>query len=562
MHIARTTLAAALLSTSLAAQTPPTTTDWLVLDPTTQIHGLSATGTRLHGGALLDVDDDGRLDLALRGPEGELGFLCDFAGHPRAVPLASESLAPRDMAACERNGRDALLTAGDDGLHLVSWNPQTGRAEALLLLAGSFGRILYARGTGIEGSLAWLMHADKRSLQALLLDSANGNVLMVGPVLALPSDVGAVELVDINHDDHAELALTWAHGILVIDPFANPIVMYPRRFFDSSITNDALVRLVDANGSETVAWLERDQTTLSISTFSNTWYQQLSVPVGDGLGHSALDVDGNGLADLVLGRADGNGVRVLLARPSGPRFEAGGAFDAVTALWPYTTNGWNAPVHFSVGDVDRDGDSDLVRVTEELLDVARSTQLDANDFAPQFVAGSAQWNIDPTETNPTEVSFTLAAPAAAVPVSRLVLSLHASPSPTSNLYTSEQPFSTQEIVAPTWPVEFNLVLPPTAASAQVWYVEARVIGGSSGTHEYPALFVALTSNGDEHLTNEVGQGGSLWRIHFDQSQIVLHGQGTAGSNGEVRIPRLPPPPPPPPAPIDPVTSPTPGTGGG
>lgn len=561
MHIARTTLAAALLSTSLAAQTPPTTTDWLVLDPTTQVLGLTEGEDVLLESALLDFDNDGRLDLALLGAGGELGLVRDFAGHPRTIPLQAHFLGLRDVAACERDGRDALLTAGTQGLHLVSWDPQTGQAESQLLLAGSFSRILYARGTGIEGSLAWLVHADKRSLQALLLDSANGNVLMVGPVLALPSDIGAVELVDINHDDHAELALTWAHGILVIDPFANPIVMYPRRFFDSSITNDALVRLVDANGSETVAWLERDQTTLSISTFSNTWYQQLSVPVGDGLGHSALDVDGNGLADLVLGRADGNGVRVLLARATGQRFEAGGAFDAVTALQQGPSNAWSGPVHLSAGDVDRDGDTDLVRVANDLLDVARSTDVDENEFIPFVFPGFAVWTVSPTEGVPPQVAVTLGAPQAPLPVASLRLSLHVGHSPNFDLHTGSTPVLTQEIVAPTWPVSRHFVLPPVSGIADVWYLEARVVGGPTGDREYPSVFVAL-STAAEHVVNNAVPGGSLWRLDFGPAFAAAAGQGTAGSNGEVRIPRLPPPPAPPPTPIEPITTPTPGTGGG
>jgi hypothetical protein len=72
----------------------------------------------------------------------------------------------------------------------------------------------------------------------------------------------------------------------------------------------------------------------------------------------------------------------------------------------------------------------------------------------------------------------------------------------------------------------------------------------------------LTSNADTHLINQVGVNGSLWHLHFTTSEYTIKGQGTAGSNGEVRIPRLPPPPAPPPTPITPVTTPTPGTGGG
>jgi hypothetical protein len=563
MHIARTTLTAALLSTSLAAQTPPTTTDWLVLDPTTQVLGLTEGEEVLLESALLDFDDDGRLDLALLGTEGELGLVRDFAGHPRTIPLQAKYLGLRDVAACERDGRDALLTAGTQGLHLVSWDPQTGQAESQLLLTGSFSRILYARGTGIEGSLAWVVRADGRALQALLLDSATANVLLTGPVLPLPSDVGAAELVDYTGDDHAELAVTWAGGLYVMDPFANPIAIFERRFEDSTLAGDALVRLVDDNGNESISWIERNGEEMVITTASNDSIHFLAGAQDEHfVGHAALDVDGNGLADLVLGREDANGVRVLLARPTGQRFAKGSPYVATTALPQETLVDWNAPVHLSAGDVDRDGDADIVRVTGSYIDVMRSSHIDEDLLAPQLVSGSVEWDIDSTGVKAPNVAFALDGPYASVPYSKLVVELHAGHSPNTNLHSGQAAVQTIVVNDPVWPLEFDFTLPPVNATRKVWYVEARVVGGATGDFEYPSLVVALTSNADTHLINQVGVNGSLWHLHFTTSEYTIKGQGTAGSNGEVRIPRLPPPPAPPPTPITPVTTPTPGTGGG
>jgi len=554
--IVRAAFAAALLSASLSAQTPPLSTDWLVLDPSTEAQDLVASGERLVDSALLDLDDDGRIDVALLGSAGELGVVRDLSGHPRTLPLDASALGIRDIVALERDGRDALLTAGPNGLHVVDWQAGSATASSLRLLETPLDRVLYARGTGELGSVVWVVHANLLAVQALLLESATGALLAVGPVLVLPGAIGPTELVDIDGDDHAELATTWYDGLVVIDPLANPMGALTRSLTGSSIGSDGLVRLVDANGQESIAWIERDGTKLSIATVSNVASQRLVFPDTGWHGQAAMDVDRNGLADLVLGGANTQGVRVFLAQNGPVRFDAHEPATALTALPPTSAPSWTGPVHFGAADVDRDGDEDLVRISASRIDVARSTRVDASEFAPSLAANSVAWTFDPTGEAATSVQFQLDAPALAVPGTRLVLSLHAGHSPNLDLHSDAEPATTVEVQAPTWPLAFDIALPPVYAVSTIWYVEARLVGGPSGDHEYPALFVALTSNAFEVVSEEIAQGGSLWRLPFGEVPFTAFGQGTTGSVGEIRIPRLPPPPPPPPTPITPITSPT------
>jgi hypothetical protein len=553
-------LAAALLSANLSAQTPPFTTDWLALDPTTEILDLSSNGGQLVDGALLDLDEDGRVDLALLGSSGELGVVRDFDGHPRTLPFDASAMGIRDLAAMERDGRDALLTAGPGGLHVVEWQTGAASATSLRLLEAPLERVLYARGAGQTGSVVWVVHEDMVALQALLVDSATGALLEVGPELLLPSAIGAAEPIDVDGDGRVELAITWHDGLIVIDALANPLGLAARAMTGSSIAGDALVRLVDDQGSESLAWIERDGSKVSIATVSHHGTHRIAIDDTGWRCQTAMDFDLDGLADLVLGGANGQGVRVFQAQSGPARYDDRAPAAASTALPPASAPTWSTPAHFAVADVDRDGDDDLVRIGSQWIDVARSTRIDASSLAPSLVDESVVWTFDAVEGHATHVQFQLDAPPTNLPGARVVLSLHAGHSPNRDLHSDSEPATTVEVVNPSWPLTFDLTLPPVYAVSTIWYVEARLVGGPSVDHEYPALVVALTSNAAELVSDEVTDGGSLWRLPFGEVPFMTFGQGTTGSVGELRIPRLPPPPPPPPTPITPITSPTP-TGG-
>lgn len=535
-----TTLAIAVLtrSTSCCA---PSDDSLFSAEPLTRLVGLLEAGEALREVAVGDFDGDGRVDAAVLGSQGTFAILHALGERQRGTRIELDDAAPRSLAVLERDGRDALLLAGEAGLTRVEYD-EDGEVLITLLSSGSLDRVMYERNPDMLFAMAWVVHRQATAVEALLFDPATGALVYSAGALALPVHVSQFAIVDIDGNGVVEIAMTFEGGLLVADALANTLASAPRGVDGSSLERDRLTRLVDASGRETIAWLESDGVQGLVRHVTSEGASASPIELAGAHDFTSGDVDGDGLCDLVFGVDQPDTVRVLLSSDSSPRFTPGGPGDVVEVSASPWSGAGDGSGGLALVDLDRDLDLDLVRVQGDLVATARGTRLSAQALQPKHAPSQSSVSYD-EPTNQCFVLLTFLEPPAGPHVERVDVRVFGGTYDGATMLSSPAALESFQLESPTWPLELPLTLTPQAPNGLLWFVELTAVHDSSTGAGAASVVVAVTPSAMEGVTSESAPGESLWIVHFVEPPVTTFGQGTKGSAGQQRLPRLPPPPP-------------------
>lgn len=561
LWLAVASIAPCLLCAAAAAQGPPLAVqsdpalDWNGLH-----HGETAAPEVLADLVAGDLTGDGRADAVFRAAGGWAVFSAAAADrHGRRVLASAPGIAAAvEAVALQRGGAgglDAVLTAGDGGVHQWRFDPASGTlvGASLSAPAGGHRSVVVAERTSGALRLGYALRSDGKTVDVLAFVATGGDFFASLGAFSLPSVPSALAAADVDGDGLAELVVGDAFGLRVRSHAGTAVADHARAA--SPVAPDRLAVLCDDGvGADLVAWVVHPPGGAALHLLAGTALDgPLHLVPARVLDLQAADLDGSGRADLVavddqsgdlhvhFASADANGLDRYGSGPSELLTVAASVapFDPVTSP---TTAG------VAVADADGDGDLDLLEVVAEdraFLLVHRNLATLAGDLCPVLDEGATE--VASLGGGYYSVELRLDAPPVTAGGDRLRLRFYHRP---DEAVVEIAPGLADEVTVegPTWPFVTTRILGVDAGEDPIWYVEASLENTATGA-SLPAALWVVTYQYQEAVESEAVPGEELWG-----GDLTLGGSGTKGSSGAGQVPRIPPPPPPPTDP-DPPTVP-------